>query len=207
MRCAFTLVEILVAIAIIAVLAAFLFPALARAKQTGLESAVRSDLRQGQLALELYRQDFGDFPTSRATTANVLRQVQTCRAGDPWNPNCEVLPDSPVIGSFAYVRLTKELQGKDDWERALPAQPRPVLAVIRFASQVPEKFQGDYPIPDPPGSVLSCVVHPMPDRILYSQEDGSVQLLQRTTVQRTEFSIGCRLMSWPGLFVFIQERR
>lgn len=54
---AFTLVELLVVLAIIALLAALLLPAVARAREKGRSAACLSNLRQIGVALQLYVQD------------------------------------------------------------------------------------------------------------------------------------------------------
>ena len=56
-RQAFTLVELLVAIAIIAILAAILFPAFSRARENGRRTACSSNLKQISLGLMQYTQD------------------------------------------------------------------------------------------------------------------------------------------------------
>ena len=58
-QCAFTLIELLVVIAIIAILAALLFPALARAKQQGQGIVCLNNLKQQTLAYFSYQQDNG----------------------------------------------------------------------------------------------------------------------------------------------------
>jgi len=55
--CAFTLIELLIVIAIIGILAALLLPVLGRAKESGRSAACLSDLHQIGIALQLYVQD------------------------------------------------------------------------------------------------------------------------------------------------------
>jgi prepilin-type N-terminal cleavage/methylation domain-containing protein/prepilin-type processing-associated H-X9-DG protein len=57
-RTGFTLIELLVVIAIIAILAAILFPVFARVREKARQSSCGSNLRQIQLAIAQYTQDY-----------------------------------------------------------------------------------------------------------------------------------------------------
>ncbi len=57
----FTLIELLVVIAIIAILAAILFPVFARAREKARQSACASNLKQLQLAVNMYAQDYDEM--------------------------------------------------------------------------------------------------------------------------------------------------
>lgn len=64
MKKAFTLVEMLVVLAIIGLLAAILFPVLKSARESGYQASCASNLSQIYTAVQLYRKDEGEYPAS-----------------------------------------------------------------------------------------------------------------------------------------------
>src|SRR5438093_6738421 len=65
-RGAFTLMELLVVIAVIALLASLLLPALSRAKSSAKSARCKSNLRQLGLALNMYLGDFSKYPVGES---------------------------------------------------------------------------------------------------------------------------------------------
>ena len=69
----FTLIELLVVIAVIAILAALLFPVLARARDKGRQASCASNLKQIGLAATLYIQDYDEtYPLGHTPADNPL---------------------------------------------------------------------------------------------------------------------------------------
>ena len=70
-RCGFTLIEMLVVLAIVALLAAVLFPVFSHVREKGRQAACVSNLHQLGLALSSYTIDYDEqFPTSKIAAVN-----------------------------------------------------------------------------------------------------------------------------------------
>jgi prepilin-type N-terminal cleavage/methylation domain-containing protein len=84
-RSAFTLIELLVVIAIIAILAAFLLPALARARGKALAIKCVSNLKQLQLGWTLYGNDFNETMLPNAPLSATPEKSWCYSAYQNWN--------------------------------------------------------------------------------------------------------------------------
>ncbi len=68
----FTLIELLVVIAIIAILAAILFPVFARAREKARTSSCQSNLKQLQLGVIMYAQDYDEVLPNHEQISGIL---------------------------------------------------------------------------------------------------------------------------------------
>lgn len=89
----FTLIELLIVVAIIGILAALLTNNFVAIRERARDAQRKSDLRQIQSALELYRSDTGGYPQ----TSNTYQLPNSVISGDG---NC------PDAGTFVYSNTT-----------------------------------------------------------------------------------------------------
>ena len=91
-RRAFTLIEILVVIAIIGILAAILFPVFARARENARRASCQSNLKQIGLGIMQYSQDYDDkFPMSRVGNPAVGKPYGWADAFQPYVKSTQLL--------------------------------------------------------------------------------------------------------------------
>ncbi len=121
----FTLIELLIVLAIIGVLASFLLANLIGAKSRARDAQRKSDLRQIQSALELYRSDQDAYPTNNLVTcaqpftnggATYMKKVPC----DPLNTGNFVYTYNQTGGGSGYT-LVACLENVNDSQKDKPA--------------------------------------------------------------------------------------
>ncbi|MFH0795970.1 MAG: type II secretion system protein GspG [Candidatus Omnitrophota bacterium] len=83
-RKGFSLMEILVVLAISVVLAALVLPAAAKARARGLTTKTEATIAAIELALSLYETDFGDYPLSSGTAGTVVKMLMSKNEDPRW---------------------------------------------------------------------------------------------------------------------------
>lgn len=115
---AFTLIELLVVIAIIAILAAILFPVFAQAKAAAKAAVGVSNLKQIDLGLLMYANDYDDQRISR--DIQVINPA-TCNNGSIADGGCTVADEwSWKQNSAPYVKNTGIFQDPQNTCRTIP---------------------------------------------------------------------------------------
>jgi prepilin-type N-terminal cleavage/methylation domain-containing protein len=173
-RAAFTLVELLAAMAIIAVLAAVAVPVVANAKRSSHRAVSASNLRQCGMALLMYVEDYDGMASMplRPAADEALSRVPTCDPGDYLRQGCSAAAAAPMIGSYAYVRDKLVYGSSEGWAFYLRVHEQtdylPALLINLFVSSKQHtKSEWFGPFPNP---------NPLPDRIQAFEADGGVRL-------------------------------
>ena len=107
-RRGFTLIEVLIVIAIIAVLAAILFPVFASVRESGRRVTCLSNLRQLGMAMSLYSQDADDLYPNGGSPLDLHTDFwQGVYSGDYW-PQVKHMPPLQLV-------LAPYVHSKDIW--------------------------------------------------------------------------------------------
>jgi prepilin-type N-terminal cleavage/methylation domain-containing protein len=152
---AFTLVELLVTIAIIAILAGLLLPALSRAKENGKQTSCASNLNQISLAIRFYASDYSDslpvlpnpnpYPNGIGAYYKQLVKGYLGLTGPP-SPNEKVFvcPSDPIICTqlgHAYTSYT--FNGYEVGPGAIPRITGQKLGAIKIPAKA--VLAGEWP--------------------------------------------------------------
>ena len=156
-RRAFTLIEILVVIAIIGILAAILFPVFARAREQARKTSCLSNLKQIGLGLAQYTQDYDErFPLGQSYVAGVV-DLYWMELLDPYVKSTQIYA-CPSLSDGA-VRVV----GTKTWPLAygcnltlMQSNNASALASLNNASEtilISEKSANDWPAYPSSGSI------------------------------------------------------
>lgn len=118
----FTLVEIMVVVLIIAVLAAVVAPDFFANAEKAQAAKAKSDLRSVKSALDIYRMDNFQYPT----TAEGLEALvsKPASAGDGYKPSLDKIPKDPWGREYKYRNpSTKSNKGIDVYSTGKDGQP------------------------------------------------------------------------------------
>lgn len=131
----FTLIELLVVIAIIGVLMAFLTVTYSAVRQRSRDAQRKSDLRQIQSALELYRADNDSYPSSTPTSPFASCAGQFLGTGStppvymskiPCDPQAANSPYKYIQTSAATYSLTSCIENTGDQDSNIVSSETPV---------------------------------------------------------------------------------
>jgi prepilin-type N-terminal cleavage/methylation domain-containing protein len=134
----FTILEILVCTAIIAILAAFLFPIFRSAKRAGKETETISNLRQCFASIQLYDENALSIPNYESAVV-ALEKSATHDPADYWNKGTGD-QSKPMIHSYAYIRGVEYAFGPDEvWNQfVIESEAKngsyPILAAVWHGS-------------------------------------------------------------------------
>jgi len=109
-RIGFTLIELLVVISIIAILAALLLPALAKAKASARFTACKGNLRKLAMGMQIYVNDYQVYPAFGNITPDMMWV-------DPSRPMISASETAEYFRKFSYNELancTENYRGPDD---------------------------------------------------------------------------------------------
>jgi prepilin-type N-terminal cleavage/methylation domain-containing protein/prepilin-type processing-associated H-X9-DG protein len=136
-RSAFTLIELLIVIAILAILAAILFPVFAAARERGRIATCASNARQLGLASHMYAQDYDEQLPAAPSFFNPHARVKTALAPYvrteslfycPSAAGEALIGDTPAnraAGNISYHYWSYEdFRPAGRWPRWIPAGPR-----------------------------------------------------------------------------------
>ncbi len=124
----FTLIELMIVIAIIAILAAILVPNFIRARAQGQLTACKSNLKNIGTAMEMYSTDWsGKYPSAiTALTPNYLKTIPLCPAAglDTYTANFQTgtgAPGNTTYQDYYYVSCTANTHQSVNVSGAYPA--------------------------------------------------------------------------------------
>ena len=187
-RRAFTLIELMIVIAIIGVLAGVLYPVMAGARKRSRTSVCVSNIHQCGVALKLYMDDYEtNIPPSDQIARELLKKMLTCCPNDTeWTKGCTQTFGAPLIGSYAYTRSVPGIDRLS--EKVLSGFYSPehnniwMADVFHSSHGIPAPYHAERERKDRYGDVHGERTF-MPDNIIRLYSDGHVDTSRRTVIQ------------------------
>jgi general secretion pathway protein G len=100
----FTLIEVLVVVAILGILAAIVVPRLMDRPDEAKRIAAKADVGAIVQTLKLYRLDNGFYPTTEQGLVALLQKPATNPVPNNWKPYLDRLPKDPWGGDYQYLQ-------------------------------------------------------------------------------------------------------
>lgn len=159
---AFTLVEMLVVIGIIAILAALLLPAVMAAITRARNAAIALELKQLESAIETYRAEKGDYPPNFRSVEVVRRHIAKCypridqtyftafmKTVFPVNNGVPIDPTPPNGGNTGTIAVD-EAESLVFWLSLTDTNPQyPFLSLKAVTANLPAAFAAALPPANP----------------------------------------------------------
>lgn len=167
----FTLIEMLVVVAIIAILAAIIFPVFASAREKARQATCASNLRQLTMAVDQYVQDYDDVMPGAYQGDYGIDTNHVKRGG--WIYYVEFAEDNPTgkdfdptLGSiYSYVKSTQVYICPDDGAGQRTGDSYAINSCVENPPDQATYFAS--------GKLLSKLVNPS-GMMLFSEEDDSL---------------------------------
>lgn len=148
-RRAFTLVELLVVIAVVGLLVALLLPAIQAARESARRMACSNNMKQLALATHNYHDVHGVLPPSKFR--NITR-VGTSKSEDGFNILVFLLPfieQSAVYDKFTFAENWQNGKNKAAYETVIktflcPTVPEPAVRMCRSSTSITSKMEAFY---------------------------------------------------------------
>jgi general secretion pathway protein G len=100
---AFTLIEVLVVVAILAILAAIIVPRIMDRPDEARRISAKADVNAIVQVLKLYRLDNGFYPATDQGLAALVQRPATNPVPNNWKPYLDKLPKDPWGGDYQYL--------------------------------------------------------------------------------------------------------